>query len=966
MEKNLIEQLTKDISQWTYRADIKTESELWKNIRYKLNQNNKKILNGIEITDAEFEQIKNFLLDQSATTYKAALWLAGENGEAIIPLTREDAKFGTIHLMAVSSREIAGGRSSYEVINQFTSEKISEDDRTRRFDVTLLINGFPMIQIELKNRSHSFMEAFRQIKKYSVQGKFRGLFGFLQMFVVTNGTDTRYIAADYGEDLREKFLTAWVDEENKPVDDYLNFAKSVLKIPDAHNLIGNYSVLDTESKKLILLRPYQIHAIEAVKKASRTQTSGFVWHTTGSGKTLTSYTVTKNLLQISSIDKTIFLVDRKALDEQTAGAFKNYAENDFIDVDKTENTFELLKKLKSSDRIAIVTTIQKLQRLIKNFSTEEQQNNPVTKKLRKLHIAFVIDECHRTVTPEVQRTINKFFSNFPLWYGFTGTPIFEENKREQKGDLPQTTFQLFGECLHKYTIKEALKNNSVLGFQIDYLDYSTTEKINYDDDRHRMKVIETILNKSAGKFKLNAPRGETYGAILTVDKVQKAAKYYELIKKFIAEDKISDSIKSKLNDFPKVAITFTVSENEENSIAEQNIMAEALQDYNKMFGTNYSMSDLTAYNTNLLERLARKKGRYKRREEQLDLIIVVDRLLTGFDSPSCAILFMDRPPLKPQNIVQAFSRTNRIFDKSKRYGMIVIFQHAEEYKTAIDNALTLYSNGGTNEVSAPSFAETEKNFVKSIKNLREIAANPQNVNDLCNLQEKRKFAKAFQNLDRYLGEIQVYQDWENKILEDYGITAEEIQNYSGKYQNILEELRTENDGGDGENFLDTEYELEVLRTETIDYYYVISLIQKYVPDDDEKIIKEISDKKIDSSIEVLKKSNSELAKVVGDVWDNLKKFPENYRGLNIANVIEDSINRIIDEKINSLANEWCLDKNQLFFLLNNFSNTDDSINLNSDFDSFKINHNVSKLQYRKTIKKVVNDLINELNKLIKI
>ena len=957
MEQNLIAQLTTGISQWTYRKDIKNEFSLWQNIRDKLNQNNKKILQGVEITDTEFEQIKNFLLDQSATTYKAALFFAGENGEAIIPLVRENAKFGTVHLMAVSSREIAGGRSSYEIINQFVADKISANDRTRRFDVTLLINGFPVIHIELKNRAHSFMDAFRQIKKYSVQGKFRGLFGFLQMFVVSNGTDTRYIAADYGENLREKFLTAWVDENNDNIDDYLNFAKVVLKIPEAHNLIGNYSVIDSEQKKLILLRPYQIHAIEAVKNASREQKSGFVWHTTGSGKTLTSYTVTKNLLQIPSIDKTIFLVDRKALDEQTSGAFQSYAENDFIDVDNTENTSELLKKLKSSDRIAIVTTIQKLQRIIKSDKLSAND----LKKLRNLHLAFVVDECHRTVTPEVHREINKFF-NFCLWYGFTGTPIFEENKRERKGDLPQTTFQLFGVCLHKYTIKEALKNNSVLGFQIDYFGNSATEKIDYDSEKYMLKVIDAIFNKSAGKFKLNAPRGESYEAILTVNSIQKAAKYYTLIKKFIADGNISDSIKSKLNDFPKVAITFTVTENAENSIEIQNVMSEALQDYNKMFGTNFSMSDLNSYNTNLIERLARKKSRYKRREEQLDLVIVVDRLLTGFDSQTCAILFIDRPPFKPQHIVQAFSRTNRIFDKSKRYGMIVIFQCATEYQTAVDDALKLYSNGGTNEVSAPTFSETEKNFMQSIKNLRDIVSTPEKVNNLQNLQAKKKFAKAFQKLDRFFSEIQVYQDWENKTLDNYGISANEIENYFGKYQNVLEELRQDK-SDDDETFLDTEYELEILRSETIDYYYVVALIQKYVPDEDEIISEPIHDNKIDSSIEVLKKSNSDLADVVGEVWNDLKKSPANYRGLNIANVIEDNINKIIDNKISALADEWRLDKKQLYFYLNNLS--DDALgNLNSDFDTYKKTHDISKLQYRKAVKQVVQDLINDLHKLL--
>lgn len=962
MEKNLINQLTTGISQWTYRSDLKNDTAIWENIRQKLNQNNKAALQGVEITDAEFEQIKNYLLDQSVTPYKAALWLAGENGEAIIPLTRENAKYGTIHLMAVSSREIAGGRSSYEVINQLVAEKITDDDRTRKFDVTLLINGFPMIHIELKNQAHPFMDAFRQIKKYSIQGKFRGLFGFVQIFVVTNGSNTRYIAADVGERLNETFLTSWVNQNNEPVEDYLSFAKEFLKIPEAHQMVGHYSVLDTERKQLIILRPYQIHAIEAVKEASRNQQSGFIWHTTGSGKTLTSYTVTKNLLQIPSIDKTIFLVDRRDLDQQTTGAFKSYAENDFIDIDNTENTHELLKKLLSADRLAIVTTIQKLQIIIKRYSNEAKKDSPKTKKLRDLHIGFIVDECHRTVTPEVHRAINKFF-NYPLWYGFTGTPIFEENKRQRKGDLPRTTFQLFGECLHKYTIKEALKNNAVLGFQIDYMDYAKVEdKKIYKDDNHKLDVIETIVNKSAGKFRLNAPQGNAYEAILTVESIPQAIRYYELIKQFIAEGKVSEAIRERLNDFPKVAITYSVTENEEDSLLTQQAMADALKDYNKMFKTNFSMADLKAYNTNLIDRLARKKGKYKRREEQLDLVIVVDRLLTGFDSPSCAILFIDRPPFKPHHLVQAFSRTNRILDKSKRYGLIVVFQHAEEYKKSVDSALLLYSNGGINEVSAPSFEEIEKLLKQSINELRKIASNPQKVDDLIDIQAKRKFAKTFQKLDRYLGEIQVYQNWADKNIADYGITLDEINSYSGKYQNVLEEIRKNRNPDDDTIPLDVEYELETMRVETIDYRYIVALIQKYIPDEDEEVTQEIKDEKIDRHIENLSKSNPALAEVVGNIWNDIKLCPTNYKGLSASNIINERIKKIIDDKTTQVADEWCLDKNQLLFLLNH-SIDNEAININANFDSFKINHDINKLQYRRTIKKVVTDLLNELKNL---
>ena len=361
MEDNLIKQLTTGVSQWTYRKDITSEEALWDNFRQKLNFNNTAVLDGVNITDEEFAQIKRFMLEQAQTPYKAASWLAGENGRAIIPLAREDASKRNIHLLAVDNREIAGGHSSYEVINQYVSAKEAVDDRERRFDVTLLINGMPLIQIELKNQDHPYMDAFRQIKKYKVQGKFKGLFGLVQMYVVSNGSNTRYMAADTGDRMNESFLTSWVDADNKPVENYLDFAKAILKVPEAHMLIGHYSVLDAESRRLILLRPYQVHAIECVKKASIDRISGYIWHTTGSGKTLTSYTVTKNLLTIPSIDKTIFLIDRKDLDQQTSNSFKAYAANDTIDVEDTNNVGELIKKLTSNDRIVIVTTIQKLQ-----------------------------------------------------------------------------------------------------------------------------------------------------------------------------------------------------------------------------------------------------------------------------------------------------------------------------------------------------------------------------------------------------------------------------------------------------------------------------------------------------------------------------------------------------------------------------------------------------------------------------
>ena len=1000
MEWALIKQLTGDVSQWTYRKDIVDEESLWANFRAKLNQNNLAVLDGEPVTDAEFHQIREYMLDVAKSPYKAALWLAGENGEAVIPLTREDAVKGTIHLMAVSNREIAGGRSSYEVINQFVSDKQDDDDRERRFDVTLLINGLPMIHIELKNQDHPYMDAFRQIKKYSLEGKFRGLFGMVQMFVISNGSNTRYIAADTGSNLNERFLTSWVNKNNEPVENYLEFAKEVLRIPEAHEMVGHYSVVDAERHKLILLRPYQVHAIEAAKQSSQRQESGFVWHTTGSGKTLTSYTVAKNLILIPGIDKTIFLIDRKDLDQQTSISFKAYAENDIIDVDETDNVHDLLQKLKNKDRVVIVTTIQKMQIIMKRYNSEGKKDSATAKRLHGMCIAFVVDECHRTVTPETQRELQKFFSN-SLWYGFTGTPIFDENKRQRKGDLARTTEALYGPCLHNYTIKEALHNNAVLGFQIDYKDSvshdqllelgeklqvaSADELANmepdkleekvfaayyknvgtdiYDNDNHRRGVVKYIINKAAGKFRLNAPQGEAYEAILTVPSIEIAQRYYQLFKEFIAEGNVSASIREKCVDFPKIAITYTVTENDEDSLANQQTMRESLADYNEMFGTKFALDSLQAYNTNLNDRLARKKGRYKQRKEQLDIVIVVDRLLTGFDAPPCAILFVDRPPMAPQNIIQAFSRTNRIFDKSKRYGMVVIFQRSAQYQTAVDGALLLYSNGGTKEVSAPTFAEIEKEFQEALAELKSIAATPEAVETIMDDRSAmQKFAKAFQKVDRLSGEIQVYQEWEDKEFSDYGIVKESLTEYGGKYHNVIEELKTPT-SDEEPVVVDIGYEIENIRSVTIDYRYIVSLIQNYMPGEDELIVEPIEDTAIDGHIEKLRETNPALADVIGSFWEDMKKDPLKYKGLDAMTVIETRIEEIIAQQINSFTKEWCAQKKDVLAILNTFRKGD-KISLVTDYEAYKQNHEgVSKLKYNRNAKDAVIELIEKIRPL---
>ena len=589
IEKRLIDQLCCDESQWTYRPDIRTEEQLWDNFKYILEQNNKAKLNDIPLSESEFAKIKNDL--SHASFYDAGKWLIGENGKVYVHVQRGNE---TLHLVVMNNEHIAGGTSVYEVINQYQAfySKEEEGSRDRRFDVSLLINGIPLIHIELKNKEHSYMDGFRQIKKYIAESKFHGIFSNVQMFVVSNAVDTKYFAAARDTELNKKFISGWLDKENLPVCDYIDFAKAILKIPEAHEMVAKYTVLDNDKKKLLILRPYQIHAIEAMREASKKGKSGFIWHTTGSGKTMTSYKATRNLLMdIPSIDKTVFLIDRKDLDTQTKLAFQSYAENDTIDVDDTDYVDTLIRRMMDDSRQMIVTTRQKMQIMV---SKRLKEGSRQYEKIKGLKIAFVVDECHRAVTPQTKRDLERFFSN-SLWYGFTGTPIFEENKYEQKGDLPQMTDQLYGnngKALHSYTIKEAIHDEAVLGFMVENLGLkgisSEEEAQMYDTEAHMRSVLNVILNQSYTKFGMQNGRGRTYEALLTVRSIAIAQKYYDLLKKITnGEDelKISENMHKALPDFPKFAITYSISENEEASQVNQEKMKESLDDYNRMFGT---------------------------------------------------------------------------------------------------------------------------------------------------------------------------------------------------------------------------------------------------------------------------------------------------------------------------------------------------------------------------------------------
>ena len=952
IEDKLIEQLVFGESQWTYREDLKTEEDLWKNFRYILEQNNKARLDGQPLSDAEFEQVKNQL--QFSSFYKAGEWLVGENGKAMVHVQRDTEK---LHLVVMNHEHIAGGSSVYEVINQYNALK--DDDittvaRDRRFDVTLMINGLPMIHIELKNRQHSYMDAFYQIKKYISEGKFTGIFSAVQMFVISNGVDTKYFAAASDTELNPKFMSGWVDTENNPVADYIDFAKNVLRIPEAHEMIARYTVLDEDAKRLILLRPYQIHAIESIREASKTGKSGFVWHTTGSGKTLTSYKATRNLLMdIPAIDKAIFLIDRKDLDTQTTMAFQAYANNDLVDVDETDNVNDLKKKLKSDDRQVIVTTIQKMQILI---SKRLQEGTSEYSKIKNLKIAFVVDECHRAVTPKTKRELERFFGR-SLWYGFTGTPRFAENPYPQMGDLPRTTEELYGKRLHKYTIQNAIHDNAVLGFQVEHNGPKNitdeTDASAYDNETHMLRVLDIILNKSYHKLGFQNGKGQTYEGLLTTSSIQIAQKYYELLTKVKNGEtslEIDEKIKQVLPDFPKFAITYSVTENEEGSHVNQEKMQKSLDDYNQMFGTKYELSQIQGYNGNLNKRLARKDAKFKSRSEQLDLVIVVDRLLTGFDAPCMSTIFIDRQPMGPHDLIQAFSRTNRIFDKNKTYGQIVTFQAPKLFKESVDNAVKLYSAGSAGVAILAEWEEIEPAFRKSLAALRVSAETPEEVTPM-SIKEKKVFVKMFQTFDRLFAQLKSFTQYDDSMLEDYGITEEEYDKYAGVYKNAVEEIKIAEGGGDDpgkeppeDETIDVDYELMAYSSTKIDYEYIINLIQNIVtPDEDaEAVSPEERQKQIDEVkqyIEEMRKDNPKVAEIMTNLVSEIEADENKYKGQSILNIVESMKRDCIEKVISDFCVTWYASKEDVMYAALHYRNgeipNESVIKATIDYQSYK-------------------------------
>lgn len=1041
VERRLIEVLCEGHNQWQYRPDLKSEEDLWRNLRQKITQNNLSEIGDHPISDQEFDTIKTEILLKTQTPFDAAKWLKGENGIARIAIDREDVSLGSMSLVLYSNQSIGGGISTYEVVHQIAKQKANVDDRDRRFDVTLLINGLPIVQIELKQVSakDGVFQAFNQIKKYAEEGMFKNnIFSTLQLFVISNEQTTRYFANAMPKDMHKKLIFSWRTTENRKVENLYEFVKQVLNIPDAHRLIANYTIVseDQDNKALIVLKPYQIHAIQAMFTSAMKHESGYVWHATGSGKTLTSFVATKLLARKIGVDRTIMLIDRKDLDNQTTAEFTKFASEFNTGISSgnvksnslivgTGSAKELSQTLLSdaNSNTVIITTRQKLEAALRY--TKKQENPKAKQRFDKLlgqHIVFVVDECHRALSSEGMKEIKNFFPN-STWFGFTGTPIFEVNKKQAKGELARTTRDQYGERLHTYTIKNALDDGAVLGFQVehedtveptslynlifnqlrasekyadlshdeindmidkmdgvqkeDYLESST-----FENDDHIQKVIHKIFKPDNAYIKFDFKNGRPQkSAILTTSSISMAKRYYNAIKKmtkdpeWLKKEFSSHPIRVGRTiddpDFPRIAITYSIQENEDNAKQIQEEMKDVIKEYNEFYHTAWSIEDIERYNGDINNRLARKKAEFKKFGNHIDLVIVVDRLLTGFDAPTIQTLFVDRN-LSYANLIQAFSRTNRTYPGKKK-GLIVTFRKPATMERNVQDATKLYSHEQeeTNLVY-PTYKETRKRFTKAHKKLTTVVSDPIKINEHSPLETRIEFVKAFQELNNAYEALVTYDDYNDEMEESKNLQEQvkTLEEYIGVYNTIKGSLmEPEVPPGEPEpDFSDIEFYGEnAVKIYDIDSTYIDKLLETYSANNQN------TREEIERALQKLKKS--ENVKDVYRAMLNAIDTGEVVSEEDILVVKRRFFTETVNGAIRKFADSWFVDESELHSSAIQYvigadpiPNIGDIIN-SKDFDKYKAANPGAKplkygpemkRQWRKTLDEIIVPLNDEL------
>lgn len=729
---------------------------------------------------------------------------------------------------------------------QVTNQISLEGSYKNRYDVTLLVNGLPLVQLELKRRGIEIKEAFNQINRYQLHSFWstHGLFQYVQLFVISNGGNTKYLANNELQSVLQTFF--WADKNNKRITELPEFADAFLNIDHLGKMIAQYVVINETYKNMMVLRPYQYYATEAIiHQVKNTTENGYIWHTTGSGKTLTSFKASQILMDLPEVYKVVFVVDRKDLDYQTMKEFNAFKEGS---VDTTENTTSLVhqflgkfkdKKGVRKDSDLIITTIQKLNNAISGH------NKTKLASLKNERFVFIFDECHRSQFGDTHARITEFFSNSQL-FGFTGTPIFADNA--SKNDLgKRTTKDLFGNCLHKYVITDAIRDENVLRFAIEYIGKYKNKSQTFIDieveDIDKKEVLDSPkrLTKIADYIIAHHDQktfSKTYSALFAVSSIDNLIKYYDIFqqKKEAGEHNL------------RIATIFTYGTNEDSTDAQDYLPDNAelsmaaepqetykrshsrdklekyIGDYNAMYSTSYTTKDqqqFENYFKNISKRLKeREKITFNHEKDRLDIVIVVNMMLTGFDAKKVNTLYVDKN-LKQHGLIQAFSRTNRILGDQKSQGNILCFRNL---KKATDDAITLFSNKDAIEmVTMPDYELIAEKFDEALKNLREITPTYQSVNDLATENDEAAFVQAFRRLLRNMNVLKSYSDFD---WDDLPISAQEFANYQGKYRDLYDKVRRANAKQKTSILADIDFELELIHTDTINVAYIFILLAK--------------------------------------------------------------------------------------------------------------------------------------------
>ena len=734
-----------------------------------------------------------------------------------------------------------GDNLYYELLNtehwtdnefQVTHQVTVEGTYKNRYDVTLLINGLPLVQIELKRRGLELKEAFNQINRYQKHsfGANSALFQYVQIFVISNGVNTKYYANSRNKVSSESFKQTfyWTDNKNKRINELISFAENFLNPDHCAKMICKYIVLNETNKALMILRPYQYYAVESIIDRVKNSTkNGYIWHTTGSGKTLTSFKASQVLMKLPQVKKVVFVVDRKDLDNQTIREFNSFRKDS---VDPTSDTKGLVKQF-SEDTSLIVTTIQKL-----NNAISKGKHLLKMDKLKDDRIVFIFDECHRTQFGETHSNIKNFFNNNQM-FGFTGTPIFADNAvKNEKGK--RTTKELFEECLHQYVITDAIKDENVLKFAVEYVGRYKEKKGNKTDVDIEVEAIDTQelmdhpsrLEKIVDYIIANHDRkthNREYNAIFCVSSIENLVKYYNIFqtKKEAGQHNL------------KIATIFSYTANEEdpdvNGIIPEDLMiaSEGKSDYgnsshnrdhlerfighyNSMFGMNYTTKDSESFYNYYKDISDKTKNR------QIDILLVVNMYLTGFDSKFLNTLYVDKN-LKHHGLIQAYSRTNRILNEQKSQGNIVVFRNL---KNATDEAITLFGNKEAIEaILMQPYDDYVKSFNEAALKLLEITPTIKSVDALESEEDEMAYIVAFRNLLRLKNILVTFTDFK---WEDLTIGEQLFTDHISKYRDLYDKIKSDHQKEKVSILEDVDFELELIHRDEINVSYILQLIIK--------------------------------------------------------------------------------------------------------------------------------------------